>query len=57
MMQGGLPEEAARNLVEMGRAIQSGIMFEDYWKHHPAHLEKTRLQDFSKTFAAAYSAN
>ena len=56
MMQGGLPEEAAKNLVEMGRALQSGIMTEDYWKHRPARLEKTKLEDFSKVFAAAYSA-
>ena len=57
MQQAGLPEDAAKNLVEMGEAIQSGIMFEDYWKHHPAQLEKTKLADFAQTFAAAYSAN
>ncbi|MBS1565004.1 MAG: NAD-dependent dehydratase, partial [Bacteroidetes bacterium] len=57
MIQAGLPEESAKNLVEMGTAIQSGIMFEDYWKHHPAKLEKTKLEDFAQTFAAAYNAN
>lgn len=56
MVQGGLPEPMAREYVEMGQAIQSGIMSEDYWKHHP-RLEKTKLEDFAKTFAAAYSAN
>jgi uncharacterized protein YbjT (DUF2867 family) len=56
MMQGGLSEEAASNLVEMGKAFQSGIMTEDYWKHHP-HLEKTKLEDFSRAFADAYNAN
>ena len=57
MLQGGLPEEISRNYVEMGRSIQSGAMNEDYWKHHPVQLGKTKLEDFSKFFAAAYSAS
>jgi len=57
MLQGGLSEVWAREYVEMGQAIQSGIMNEDYWKHHPARLEKTKLEDFAVTFAAAYSGN
>ncbi len=57
MKQGGLPEPMALSYVEMGQAINSGVMSEDYWKHHPAKLEKTKLEDFSKAFAEAYSAN
>jgi len=56
MLQGGLPEDMAKNYVEMGQSIQSGAMSEDYWKHHPASLGKTKLEDFSHTFADAYSA-
>ena len=57
LLQGGLPEEMAKNYVEMGQSIQSGAMNEDYWKHHPASLGKTKLEDFSGVFADAYSAN
>ncbi len=57
MVQAGLPQEIAKNYVEMGNAIGSGIMFEDYWKHHPEKLGAVKLQDFAKTFAAVYNAN
>jgi uncharacterized protein YbjT (DUF2867 family) len=57
MLQGGLPEPMAKEYVEMGQAIQSGIMSEDYWKHHPAQLEKTKLADFAASFAGAYNSN
>jgi len=56
MIQAGLPEELAINYTEMGHAIQSGVMMEDYWKQHPA-LEKTKLEDFAKTFAFVYNQN
>ena len=57
MTQMGFPENAAKNFTEMGHAIHSGIMFEDYWKHHPDKLGKTKLEDFAKTFAAVYNSN
>jgi len=41
----------------MGHAMQSGIMFEDYWKHHPDKLGKTKLEDFAQIFAAVYHSN
>ena len=50
-------EEVAKNYVEMGEAVNTGIMYEDYWKNHPSTLGKTKLADFAKVFAAAYSAN
>lgn len=56
MLQAGLPEELAKNYTEMGHAVQNGIMMEDYWKQHPA-LEKTKLEDFAKTFAFVYNQN
>jgi len=57
MKQAGLPEEITKNYVEMGEAVNSGIMYEDYWKNHPPTLGKTKLADFVKVFAAAYNAN
>jgi len=54
-LQAGLPEELAKNYTEMGHAIRTGQMIEDYWKHHPSALGKVKLTDFAKTFAAAYS--
>lgn len=57
MMQTGLPENLVKNYVEMGHAMHTGIMFEDYWKNHPGKLGKTKLEDFAKTFAAIYNSN
>ena len=57
MLQAGLPEEITKNYVEMGDALHSGRMMEDYWKNHPATLGKVKLEDFARTFAAVYNAN
>jgi uncharacterized protein YbjT (DUF2867 family) len=57
MLQAGLPENIAKNYTEMGHAMQDGSMFEDYWKHHPGKLGKTKLEDFAKTFAVVYNSN
>jgi uncharacterized protein YbjT (DUF2867 family) len=57
MKQAGLPDEMAKNYVEMGNAIHTQIMNEDYWKHHPSAFGTTKLKDFAKVFAVAYSAN
>jgi uncharacterized protein YbjT (DUF2867 family) len=54
MVQAGLPQEIASNYRDMGQSIQSGKMFEDYWKKRP-ELSKTKLEDFAKVFAAAYN--
>ncbi|MDF2454032.1 MAG: hypothetical protein K0R51_25 [Cytophagaceae bacterium] len=51
----GLPEEIAKNYIEMGTSIRSGKMFEDYRKH-PTTLSKTKLEDFAKEFAGAFKA-
>ena len=57
MLQAGLPEEITKNYVEMGDALHSGRMMEDYWKNHPPTLGKVKLEDFARTFAAVYNAN
>jgi len=56
MQQGGLSEDVAKNLTEMGNAAKSGVMFADYYKHKPA-LSGRKFEDFAKgEFAAAYNA-
>jgi uncharacterized protein YbjT (DUF2867 family) len=57
MVQAGLPENLAKNYAEMGHAMHDGSMFEDYWKHRPGQLGKTKLEDFAKIFAGVYNAN
>ena len=56
MVQAGLPGEVASNYTEMGSAMRSGKMMEEYQTHKPASLGKVKLNDFAKVFAAAYSA-
>ena len=56
MIQAGLPEEVAKNLVEMNHSIQANEMFADYNKNRPAKLEKRKLEEFAKTFAAVYNS-
>jgi uncharacterized protein YbjT (DUF2867 family) len=52
----GLPEEIAKNYVEMGAAIRSGKMQEDYFAHPPAAQGKYKLEAFAEEFAGAYNA-
>jgi len=54
MQQGGLSEEVAKNYVEMGTAIQSGKLWEDYDRHKPAVLGEKKLEQFAVEFAAKY---
>ncbi len=56
-IQAGLPEEISKNYAEMGHAVQSGEMAEDYWKQHPPVAGKIKLADFAKTFAAAFHSD
>ncbi|MDB5252814.1 MAG: NAD-dependent dehydratase [Flaviaesturariibacter sp.] len=57
MKQAGMPDEIVTNYTEMGAAMRSGIMQEDYWKHRPAQLGATKLEDFARSFAAIYAAS
>lgn len=52
----GLPEEIAKNYIEMGASVRTGKMFEDYYKH-PVSFSKTNFEDFAKEFAVAFNAN
>jgi uncharacterized protein YbjT (DUF2867 family) len=57
MKGAGLPEEVAKNYTEMGHAMRTGIMAEEYWKNRPETLGKTKLEDFAAHFAGAFSAS
>jgi len=55
MQQGGLSEDVARNLTEMGNAVKSGIIYEDYDKHIPV-FGKRKFEDFAnKEFLEKYN--
>jgi uncharacterized protein YbjT (DUF2867 family) len=54
MVQAGLPEEAAKNYVEMGNAINSGILWEHYLQNKPRVYGSIKLEDFAKEFADVY---
>jgi uncharacterized protein YbjT (DUF2867 family) len=55
MQQAGLSEDVAKNLTEMGNAINSGIIWEDYDKHKPA-LSKRKFEDFvNEEFLVKYN--
>lgn len=56
MLGAGLPEELAKNYVEMGAGMRSGAMGRDYLNNRPATFGKTKLADFAKVFAQAYNA-
>ncbi|MBN8878724.1 MAG: NmrA family NAD(P)-binding protein [Sphingobacteriales bacterium] len=56
MLQAGLPQTIAENYVEMGQAMDSGKMFEEYRKQ-VVKLGKVKLEDFAKEFASAYKAS
>ncbi len=55
MIQAGLPEEIAKNYAEMNHAIQTGKMFEDYFKNRPAVSGNVKLETFAQTFASIYN--
>lgn len=56
MVQAGLPEEIAKNYVEMGTAIRSAVLWEDFDLNKVVPEGKTKLEDFAVKFAKAYQA-
>lgn len=52
--QNGIPAHNAALWVELGASIHSGKLRGDYDLHKPAHMGKTRLEEFAKEFAAAF---
>lgn len=57
LQQAGLPDEIAKNYTEMGVAMRTGAMAEEYYKNRPSTLGKVKLEDFATQFAAVYNAN
>jgi uncharacterized protein YbjT (DUF2867 family) len=55
MLQSQLPATIANGYVELGVALRTGKMQEDYWKNRPA-LGKVKLEDFVKEFVAVYNS-
>jgi uncharacterized protein YbjT (DUF2867 family) len=56
MTAAGMSEAIAGTYVEMGNAINSGILFEDFNRHKPDVWGSTKLVDFVKEFAAVYNS-
>lgn len=56
MTSAGMSEAIAGTYVEMGNAINSGILFEDFDQHKPDVWGSTKLVDFAKEFAAVYKS-
>ena len=46
----------AAGLVEMNAGIQTGVIYEDYYRNRPV-LGKVKLTDFAKEFARVYNSN
>jgi uncharacterized protein YbjT (DUF2867 family) len=55
MIQAGLPEEIAKNYTEMGAAMRTGKMVEDFVKS-PVFVGRTKLESFASEFAGAFKA-
>jgi len=53
MIDAGLPEEIAKNYVEMGTAIRSGVLWEDFYANKPVYAA-IKLEDFAKEFAGNF---
>ena len=56
MTAAGMSEAIASVYVEMGNAVKSGILFEDFNQHRPEVWGTTKLVDFAKEFAAVYKS-
>ena len=56
MTSAGMSAAIAGTYVEMGNAINSGILLEDFNQHKPAVWEPTKLVDFAKEFATVYKS-
>ena len=56
MIAAGMSEAIAKLYVEMGHAIGSGILFEDFNQHQPKSWGGIKLTDFAYEFAAVYNS-
>jgi uncharacterized protein YbjT (DUF2867 family) len=56
MVGAGLPAEIANNYVEMGTAIRSAVLWEDFESKKITPVGKIKLEDFAAQFALAYNS-
>lgn len=56
MLAAGMNAQIAKGLAEMNASRRGGVLYEDYFKNHPA-LSNIKLRDFANDFAAVYNAN
>lgn len=57
MVSAGMSDAIANLYIEMGRAIGSGILFEDFYNHQPKSIGGIKLTDFfSGEFASVYKS-
>ncbi|MES2454137.1 MAG: NAD(P)H-binding protein [Bacteroidota bacterium] len=54
MIDGHLPEEIAKNYVEMGTAIRSKVLWEDYRSLNISPTGKIKLEEFAEKFAKQF---
>ncbi|GAA4318096.1 NAD(P)H-binding protein [Flaviaesturariibacter amylovorans] len=57
MRGAGVPEEIAKNYVEMGAALRNGSMQADFLNNGHQPIGKRKLEDFAPEFAGAFSAS
>lgn len=57
MTAAGMSEAIASTYVEMGTAIDSGILWEDFDRNKPDVWGSTKLTDFAKEFAVVYKSS
>ena len=57
MEKQGMPAHTAANFIELGAALHSGALVEDYEQHRPGQMGNIKLEDFATAFAAAYNNN
>lgn len=55
MLGAGLPPEMARVYTEMGAAIRTGILWQDYRAKNTVPTGKTKFESFAKEFAAVFN--
>ncbi len=55
MLQNGLPEEMAKNYIEMGVAMRTGDMFAEYRQQQSLVISPTKLEAYGPQFAQAYA--
>lgn len=53
LLQNGMPENAAKNLVELGDALHTGRLLEDYELNKPA-FGKVKIEEYANEFAQIF---